>query len=176
MKVKYLLFFFVSYIQPKVWTKNCSKKDPCNQSSHYEIYGWCRIPHHLKVKHPTVYISLPTMFNLLHSSMNHESLEKVPCSQCTHYKMWTISVLCKGSHHTLATVLPNLLFAKMNSIQSRILISPALYILQYSKRYHSGWSDIKQWKKWVYTFSPSQIISVWTCQVVSNYSVSRKSC
>ena len=109
-------------------------------------------------------------------------LKKHLCNQCSHYKKCGLFLLCKGSHHVLATLLPNqnfLLLAKINSTQSRILISQwRMHCTHYSIAKGTSQTEAtsNNEKKQVHTFSNSQITPDWTYQVVSNYSVGRKSC
>ena len=114
------------------------------------------------------YDSLSAMFNLLHSSMNQDLVEKHLCYYGSHYEINRQFPLHNSSWTNQC---PSLCFVHLADSTSVDLVVAhdgflcnALYVLQYAKRHNLGWSDIEQQKN---SISHYQVTLVWRYRAIS---------
>jgi len=171
LRVKYPLRFFVCYVHPvtQQYKSKTVRKVHCNQSSHNENTMVPRAP--VIVWNWSIhYTSLSAVFNSLHSSTNQELFEKHLCKESSHYEKYGRFLATQRNPSRATTKL--MLFAvskdgwntKEDTGKS---LKNTLYILQYAKRYLSGWSDSEQWKNQASSLSHYRVMLVWRHQAVS---------
>ena len=151
--------------------KNCS---------HYEKYEWCHTPQ-LKVHHPSIiiwkwgihYVSLSTIFNLLHSNTNWDLIKKHLYNQGSHYEKYRWFPLhMQGRKPSRATTKSTLFAVSKDEWNTNEdtgwCMKNALYVLRYAyQMYILDWSDVENWKNQARSVSCYRVMLVWRHQLGS---------